>query len=102
MLFTADDLAIFYDLDLGAVEATLRPCAGGAPIIGFVHLRAPGIDLFNGAVATTDYTLRYPTATFPRVAVGDRITIGRTDYQVRDVPQPVADGLEATVSLAKL
>lgn len=83
-------------------DVILRPVAGGAPVAGKAKLLAPGKDLFNGSVATTDYTLRYPTATFSRVEVGDRITIGRTDYQVRDVPQPVSDGLEATVSLAKL
>ena len=98
MAFPSDVSAFYVDGE----SATLRPAAGGAPVTGRVILDQPGANLFNGSVSTTDYTLRYPTATFPRVEVGDRITIGRTDYQVRDVPQPVADGLEATVSLAKL
>lgn len=97
----AADIALFYAPPFG-LETILRPAAGGAPITGRAILDRPGADPFSGSVATTDYVLRYPTATFPQVAEGDRITVGGADYVVRGVPDAGQDGLEATVPLAKL
>lgn len=90
-----------FDADLGAEEVTHRPAAGGPPVVGIALLNQPGRDYFVGALAGTDYALRYPVAAFPSVQKGDRFTIGRTDYLVRDVPQPLADGLEAIAALVK-
>ncbi len=97
MAFPSDVSAFYVDGE----SATLRPAAGGAPVTGRVILDQPGANLFNGSVSTTDYTLRYPTATFP-VSRGDRFTIGGADYLASAAPSELADGLEATVTLAKL
>lgn len=82
-------------------QVTLRPAAGGPSVTGRARLLQPGRDTFGGTLAVTDYTLRYPVATFPSIKKGDRITIGRTDYLVRDVPLATDDGLEAVAPLAK-
>ncbi|HMV62708.1 MAG TPA: hypothetical protein PKE01_05205 [Rhodocyclaceae bacterium] len=79
---------------------TLRPASGGRPLTGRARLQQPTHDILGNLVAT-DYALRYPVATFPNVQKGDRITIGRTDYLVRDVPQHLPDGLEAIAPLSK-
>lgn len=83
------------------VQATFRPAAGGPPKDGLVILDQPGGEIFGGALITTDYTLRFPVATFQDVQKGDRFTLNRTDYVARESAQPLQDGLEATVPLAK-
>ncbi len=90
-----------FDADMGAEQVTHQPAAGGKPVVGLALLNQPGRDTFGGTLAVTDYTLRYPIATFPSIKKGDRITIGRTDYLVRDVPLATDDGLEAVAPLAK-
>jgi len=90
-----------FDADIGAEQVTHQPAAGGPPVTGLAILSQPGSDYFGGALAGTDYALRYPTATFPNIAKGDRITIGRAEYRVREAPNETADGLEATVPLTK-
>ena len=96
----AADLAPFY-ADFG-VTATWRPAVGGAPVSGKAILDQPGGSLFGGEVISTDTTLRYPVATFPRVEKGDRFTIDGADYLAREAALAVPDGLEATVPLTKL
>ncbi len=98
----ADSLADLYDPDLGAVEATHHPAGGGRPQVGLVYRRNPTTELFGGDIQIADAALRYRTAEFPDVQKGDRFAIGRTEYQVREAPSVKPDGLEATVSLAKL
>jgi len=96
--FSADITSFYADF---GVEATHRPAAGGPPATGKVILDQPGGEIFGGALITTDYTLRFPVATFQDVQKGDRFTLNRTDYVARESAQPLQDGLEATVPLAK-
>lgn len=99
MQFAADLAACYADF---GVQATHRPAAGGPPAEGLAILDQPGGGIFGGELLTTDYTLRYPTSVFPDVVKGDRFTLNRTDYVARESAQPLQDGLEATVPLAKL
>lgn len=101
MLFTADDMAAFDDPDLGAVEATHRPAAGGSPITGLVHIDQAGKDMFGGTLAGVDLVIDFDTTVFQDVKRGDRFEVGRTDYIVRDVPENRRDGLRSMASLAK-
>lgn len=94
----AGDIHLAY-ADFG-VAVTHVPAAGGVPTVAMAILDHPSANILMG-VAVTDYTLRYPIATFPSIKKGDRITIGRTDYLVRDVPLATDDGLEAVAPLAK-
>lgn len=100
MLFEADDMDVFFDPDLGALDAVHTPAAGGPPQAGRVILDQPGAEVFGGAVIVDAPSIRYPLAQFPDLRRGDRITIGNTEYTVRDAPMPVADGIEAVASLS--
>lgn len=99
MQFAADLAACYADF---GVQATHRPAAGGPPQEGLVLLDQPGGGIFGGELLTTDYTLRYPASVFPDVVKGDRFTLGHTDYVARESAQPLQDGLECTVPLARV
>jgi len=96
----AADLRLFYQQPFGC-EVTHRPAAGGPPATGLAILDQPGAAIFAGSVIATDLSLRYPAATFPNVQKGDRLTIAGVDYVARESAQPMTDGMENTVTLAK-
>lgn len=94
------DLRIFY-AGFPAVDASHTPKGGGTATPGRVILDQPGMALFGDQVLATDYSLRYPAATFPAVRRGDTFQIGATTYTAREAAQPGQDGLELTVPLEK-
>lgn len=99
MDFTAD-LAIFYS-DFGQ-PATLKPQGGGAAVTGAAILDLPGTTVVDGQLIATDYSLRFPIATFPAIKRGDTVVVAGASYTVREGAQLIGvDGLEAIVALAK-
>ena len=64
----ADDTLLLY-ADFG-VSVTHTPAAGGASTTALAIHDLPGVVLYDGGLAATDHTLRYPTASFPAVARG--------------------------------
>lgn len=99
MDFTSD-LAMLY-ADFGK-PATHHKLAGGADVVGQAILDEPGMTVIGGEVLATDFSLRYPAATFPVVRRGDTFAIGGITYTAREAAQPVSvDGLEYIVPLAK-
>lgn len=96
----AADLALFY-ADFG-VPVVYTPKGGVAVEPRQAILDQPGMELIGGNVLATDYSLRYPVATFPAVKRGDGFSIGGVAYTAREAAQPVSvDGLEHIVPLAK-
>jgi len=95
----ADEMPLFY-ADFG-VLAVHTPKAGGASSSGFVLHDQPGMTLIGGDILATDHSLRYPVATFPVVRKGDTFLVAGVSYSARENAQPLQDGLEYTVPLAK-
>jgi hypothetical protein len=98
MDFTAD-LPSYY-ADFGA-DATHTAAVGGAVTAGQVILDQPGQTLIGGEILATDYSLRYPAATFPAVKRGDTFLVGGITYTAREAAQPLLDGLEHIVPLSR-
>lgn len=80
---------------------THTPAATGVPVDGLALYNAPGTVLLGGDMLATDHSLRYPAATFPSVKRGDAFTVGGVAYLAREHAQPLLDGLEMHVFLAK-
>ena len=96
----SSDLSILY-ADFG-VTVTHTPTGGGASAAGLAIFDQPGMTLIGGEVLATDYSLRYPAATFPSVKRGDTFLVGAITYTAREAAQPASvDGLEYIVPLAK-
>jgi hypothetical protein len=95
----ADDLSFFY-AEFG-VEVVHTPKAGGASTPGLALHDQPGMTMIGGDILATDHSLRYPLATFPVVHKGDTFLIAGVTYAAREKAQPLQDGLEYTVPLAK-
>lgn len=96
----AADLAMFY-ADFPAVDVTYTPTTGTGHA-GRAIFDQPGMTIIGGEVLATDYSLRYPAATFPAVKRGDVFAIGGVSYTARENAQPASvDGLEHIVPLAK-
>lgn len=94
-----DDLTPFY-ADL-AVDVTHTPQVG-TPVTARALFDRPGTVIVGGEMLATDYSVRYPAATFQSVKRGDQFTIGGALYTARENPQPAAlDGLELIVPLAR-
>lgn len=98
MDFSAD-LAIFY-ADFGKA-ARLTRAAGGAPVDGRVLLDEGGVAVVGGEVLACDLVARHPVATFGQIRRGDQLLIAGKTYTAREHGQPVDDGLEHTVPLAR-
>lgn len=94
-----NDLRIIY-ADWPAVDVLWEPKTGQGAV-GRAILDQPGTVLLGGEVLATDYGLRYPAGNFPNVKKGDSFTIGASIYIARENAQPVLDGLEHIVPLAK-
>lgn len=95
----AADLSLFY-ADFGK-EAVWTPKGGGASLTGLVLHDQPGMTVIGGDILATDHSLRYAIATFPLVRKGDAFTIDGVAYVAREHAQPLQDGLEYTVPLAR-
>lgn len=99
MDFSAD-ISLFY-ADFG-VPVIHTPKGGVATAPKLALFNQPGTVMIGGDVLATDYSLRYPVATFPAVKKGDGFTIGGIAYTARESAQPAGDdGLEHIVPLAK-
>jgi len=95
-----DDLSLAY-AD-AAATVTHNPASGGTATAGLAFFDQPGSALIGGEMLATDYSLRYPAATFPAVKRGDTVTIATVVYTVRENPQPASiDGLELIVPLSR-
>lgn len=62
----------------------------------------PGQLVQGGEVFTTEHSLRYPVSTFPSVRQGDQFIVDGSTYTVTDAPLASLDGVECTVSMAKV
>ena len=61
---------------------------------------APGVSPFEG-VQSTEPSIRFRVADWPSVAAGDRVTVGTTIYEVREV-LAIDDGQLARAALRRL
>lgn len=97
----AADIAIFY-AGWPAVDVSYTPAAGGAAVPGRAMFDREGIVVINGEAQAVDYSLRYPTASFPAVKTGDLFAVtGEGNFKARTGGQQLLDGLESIVPLAK-
>lgn len=96
----ADSLAPFY-VDFG-VPVTHTPAAGGASTTARAIHDLPGAVIYDGAVQTTEHSLRYPKASFPAVGKGDRFVIAGATFFAREPAQPILDGAECVVELGRV
>lgn len=94
-----DDTAAMY-ADFG-VSAAHTPNAGGLVTTALAILDEPGMEVIGGDIIATDYSLRFPTASFPAVKRLDAFTIDGATYTAREDAKPLQDGLEQIVPLAK-
>lgn len=93
------DLSLAY-ADFG-LDVTHTP-AVGSPATGKALFDQPGTAIIGGEILATDYTIRYPAATFPSVLRGDTFTIGGATYTARESAQPASlQGDEMIVPLAR-
>lgn len=98
MDFSADLSRFYADF---AVDITHTPKAGGASTSLKAFHDQPGLTLIGGDILATDHTLRFPVASLPVVRKGDTFLIGAVTYTARENAQPLVDGLELTVPLAR-
>lgn len=98
MDFSAD-LSLFY-IDF-TVDVIHTPKVGGASTSLKAFHDQPGLTIIGGDVLATDHTLRFQTASLPVVRKGDTFQIGAVTYTARENAQPLTDGLELTVPLAR-
>lgn len=98
MIFSPD-LPAFY-ADFG-VTAAHTPAGGGFVTTALAILDQPGTEIVGGEILATDYTLRYPAASFPAVGRGDTFLVAAVTYTAREAAQPLLDGLEMIVPLAR-
>lgn len=93
------DLAPFY-ADFG-LDVTHTPVVGSAAT-GKVLFDQPGTAIIGGEILATDYSIRYPAATFQAVKRGDSFSIGGSTYTARESAQPASiQGDEMIVPLAR-
>ena len=73
--------------------------AGG--ITGLGILDAPGVDVANGNVWSTDYSLKVQTAVFGSVLDGATVTVNGLSYQARRDAEPIDDGAISVIWLQR-
>jgi len=66
-----------------------------------VDFRSPDETVLDGLALSTDYTIRFPASALPSLAAGDIVSIGGSNYRVRDI-RSVGDGSECRASLSRL
>jgi hypothetical protein len=97
----AADIALFY-AGFPAVDVTYTPAAGGASVSKRAIFEREGIVVINGDAQAVDYSLRYPTASFPSVKKDDFFAVtGEGNFKARTGGQQLLDGFESAVPLAK-
>jgi hypothetical protein len=67
----------------------------------FVEWRESDDSMLHNLVVGTDITMTGPSVEFAGIAQGDRIVMGRREFNVRDV-RLIHDGSETRVTLASL
>jgi hypothetical protein len=67
----------------------------------WVEWRESDDSMLHNLVVGTDITMTGPSAEFAGIAQGDRIVMGRREFNVRDVRQ-IHDGSETRATLASL
>lgn len=98
MNFSADLAALYADF---GVAATHTAAGGGATTTAMAILDQPGQAVIGGDLIATDYSLRFPTASFPAVKRGDTIVVAGIAYTAREDAQPMLDGLEMLCPLKR-
>lgn len=66
-----------------------------------VDFRSPDETVLDGLALSADYTIRFPASALPSLAAGDIVSIGGSNYRVRDI-RSVGDGSECRASLSRL
>ncbi|WP_047835758.1 MULTISPECIES: head-tail joining protein [unclassified Cupriavidus] len=66
-----------------------------------VDFRSPDETVLDGLALSTDYTIRFPASALPSLAAGDTVSIGGSNYRVRDI-RSIGDGSERRASLSRL
>lgn len=66
-----------------------------------VDFRSPDETVLDGLALSADYTIRFPTSALPSLAAGDTVSIGGSNYRVRDI-RSIGDGSERRASLSRL
>jgi hypothetical protein len=84
-----------------AQTVTWTPAATGVPVDGLAQFNGPGSVIVGGEMLATDYGLRFAASTFPAVKRGDAFTVDGVGYVARESAQPLLDGAEMHVPLAK-
>lgn len=69
--------------------------------IVMVDFLAPDETVLDGLALSTDYTMRFPASALPDLAVGQVVSIGGTNYRVRDV-RAIGDGSERRADLTRI
>lgn len=100
MIDFAADLPAMYRA-LGAVSVAHTPSGGGATTTALALFDQPGQAVIGGDIVATDYSLRYPAASFPAIHRGDAIVVAGITYTVREDAQPTLDGLEMLCPLKR-
>ena len=85
-----------------AQTVTWTPVATGVPEDGLAQFNGPGSVLVGSEMLATDYGLRFAASTFPAVKRGDAFSVAGVAYIAREHAQPLLDGLEMHVPLAKV
>lgn len=66
-----------------------------------VDFRSPDETVLDGLALSADYTIRFPSSVLPSLTAGDTVSIGGSNYRVRDV-RSIGDGSEHRASLSRL
>ncbi|MCA3180989.1 MAG: hypothetical protein O9345_16065 [Burkholderiaceae bacterium] len=95
------DVDPFFDVaEFGSAATWQRKQPGAAAVAGVVIIDAPGQLLLEG-IASTEWSALYRVAQWPSVAAGDRVTVGTTIYEAREV-LALDDGLLARAMLRRM
>jgi hypothetical protein len=65
-----------------------------------VDFSAADETVLEGLVRGADYSIRYPAAALPQLAVGDALVIAGINYTVRDI-RAIGDGSEHRADLSR-
>lgn len=99
MDFAADLPALYADFGVPVIHTALSD-SSVTSIIG-LHDQ-PGVELLGGEFLATDYTVRFVLADLPAgVRRGDALTVDGVSFTAREASQPLLDGLEHIVPLAR-
>ncbi|MBU65568.1 MAG: hypothetical protein CL858_08970 [Cupriavidus sp.] len=89
------------DLYAAAANAGLLVEAEVDGQIVMVDFRAPDETVLDGLALSTDYTMRFLASALPDLGMGQVVSIGGTNYRVRDV-RAIGDGSERRADLTRI